>query len=233
MSKTISNVGINLIKKYEGCVLFAYADPVGVWTIGYGHTVGVKRGQTITQAQAEAYLKSDLKIYENHVTNTKLNLNQNQFDALVSFTYNCGAGSLSMLIKNRNLSQISNALLLYNKAGGRVLQGLVNRRKSEKELFDKGVPVAPKPAKKFNIPSGNFSKKTHGKVYSVEVLTIQKALSAIYFYPNKGATNNGCDGWYGTNTDNAVKRFQSVYGLIVDGIFGANCRKKLDSLVNK
>lgn len=93
--------------------------------------------------------------------------------------------------------------------------------------------VVSKPSKKFNLPSGNFSKTTHQNTYSAAVLTIQNALSAIYYYPNKGAKNNGCDGYFGAKTDNAVRRFQSVYGLKVDGIFGENCRKKLDSLVNK
>ena len=133
----ISQTGIELIKKFEGCVLYAYKDPVGVWTIGYGHTVGVKSGQKVTQKQAETLLKEDLKIYENHVTKSGVKVNQNQFDALVSFTYNCGAGSLKTLLSGRSLNEVSKALLLYNKAGGRVLQGLVNRRKAEKELFDK------------------------------------------------------------------------------------------------
>lgn len=93
--------------------------------------------------------------------------------------------------------------------------------------------VVSKPAKRFNLPSGNYSQTLNGKSYSAAVLTIQKALSAIYFYPNKGAKNNGCDGYYGEKTDNAVRRFQSVYGLTVDGIFGAKCRAKLDALVNK
>lgn len=137
-----SQTGINLIKEFEGCVLHAYKDPIGVWTIGYGHTVGVKQGQKLTQKQAEEYLKSDLKIYENGVTNTKLKLNQNQFDALVSFAYNCGVGSLKTLISGRTLGQIAEALLLYNKAGGKTLAGLVRRRKAEKELFEKKVTTS-------------------------------------------------------------------------------------------
>lgn len=145
-----SQTGINLIKEFEGCVLKAYRDPIGIWTIGYGHTVGVKEGQKITQAQAEELLKSDLKIYENGVAGTALSLNQNQFDALVSFAYNCGVGSLTTLVKGRTLAQIADALLLYNRAGGNVLAGLVRRREAEKALFLKGAPAAvknPEPAK--------------------------------------------------------------------------------------
>ena len=79
----ISENGIFLIKSFEGCRLSAYLCPAGVWTIGYGHTAGVNKGQLITQAQAEEYLKSDLRKYEGYVETTGLTLNQSQFDALV------------------------------------------------------------------------------------------------------------------------------------------------------
>lgn len=132
----ISKKGINLIKKFEGCRLTAYKCPAGIWTIGYGHTEGVKQGQKITQEQADNYLIQDLKKYENHVKNiVNLPLNQNQFDALVSFCYNCGAGNLMTLVKGRNLGQIAIAIPLYNKGGGVILKGLVKRRKAEQELF--------------------------------------------------------------------------------------------------
>lgn len=134
MMKT-SDKGITLIKSFEGCVLTAYKCPSGVWTIGYGHTAGVKQGQTITQAQAEEFLKADIVKYENYVNNKGLSLNQNQFDALVSFTYNCGAGNLTTLVKNRTLKQIADALLLYNKSNGKVLAGLKKRRQAERALF--------------------------------------------------------------------------------------------------
>lgn len=130
-----SDRGISLIKSFEGCRLTAYLCPAGVWTIGYGHTAGVTQGQTITQAQADTFLKADLEKYEKYVTATGLTLNQNQFDALVSFTYNCGAGNLKKLIANRTLSEIAEAMLLYNKGGGKVLAGLVRRRNAERELF--------------------------------------------------------------------------------------------------
>lgn len=135
-----SNNGINLIKQFEGCRLTAYKCPAGVWTIGYGHTAGVKQGQKITQQQADTYLTQDLTVYEKHVNDLKLNLNQNQFDALVSFCYNCGAGNLRTLVRNRTLPQIADALLLYNKGAGVVLAGLVRRRKAERELFLGGAP---------------------------------------------------------------------------------------------
>ena len=136
-----SEKGLALIKSFEGCKLEAYKCPAGVWTIGYGHTAGVKKGMKITQAQADSFLKSDVEKYETYVNNKNLNLNQNQFDALVSFTYNCGAGNLSTLVKGRTLAEISNALLLYNKASGKVLAGLKRRREAERALFITPVVV--------------------------------------------------------------------------------------------
>ena len=142
-----SDEGIALIKKFEGCYLKAYKCPAGVWTIGYGHTGKVdgkviSSGMKITSAKATSLLKSDLAAFEKAVTNCKyltFNPNQNQFDALVSFAFNCGTGSLNTLVKNRSAKVVSEKMLLYNKANGRVLAGLVNRRKEEKALFDTPV----------------------------------------------------------------------------------------------
>lgn len=136
----ISNKGIQLIKYFEGERLTAYQDSVGVWTIGIGHTGTVDgknicRGMKITPQKSEELLKNDIERFENAVNKINLLLNQNQFDALVSFSFNCGIGSLQTLVKNRSINEIGEALLLYNKAGGKVLQGLVNRRKKERELF--------------------------------------------------------------------------------------------------
>ena len=113
----ISQNGINLIKQFEGCRLTAYK-PVPTekyYTIGYGHYgADVAPGMKITQAQADAFLLSDLQKFENAVNATGLKLNQNQFDALVSFTYNCGAGNLKKLVTGRTLPQIADAMLAYN-----------------------------------------------------------------------------------------------------------------------
>ncbi len=135
--KTSQN-GIKLLTGFEGCRLHAYkAVPTEqYYTIGYGHYgPDVKADMKITFSMAEEYLKKDLARFENAVNRTGLTLNQNQFDALVSFTYNCGEGSLKMLIKGRNINQIGDALLLYNKSGGKVLEGLNRRRRKERELF--------------------------------------------------------------------------------------------------
>lgn len=134
-----SQHGINLIKKFEGLRLTAYRCPAGVYTIGYGHTKGVKRGMQITEEQASAYLLSDLRSSEKALEryDTIYHWNQNEFDALVSFTFNCGAANLRTLLRNgqRSRSQIAATLPLYRKAGGKVLKGLERRRAAEKALF--------------------------------------------------------------------------------------------------
>ena len=140
-----SQKGIDLIKKYEGCVLQAYKCPAGVYTIGYGHTKGVYAGQKITREHAESYLKEDLKTFESHVNsyNKTYNFNQNQFDALVSFAYNIG--NIDQLTQNgtRSKYQIADMMLEYIKGGGQVLPGLINRRREERALFIQNAPETP------------------------------------------------------------------------------------------
>lgn len=153
----ISITGLNLIKSFEGCRLTAYKCPAGVWTIGYGHTGGVKSGMTITQAKADAYLKSDLAKFEKHVASydKKYKWNQNEFDALVSFAYNIG--SITQLTANgtRTKKQISERILAYDKAAGKTLAGLTRRRQEEKALFDKPVKsTALKKGDKLRIKKG-------------------------------------------------------------------------------
>lgn len=159
MTRKISQVGIDLIKRFEGCKLKAYK-PVATeqhWTIGYGHYgPDVKQGMTITLAQAEDMLKKDLPRYEAYVNNKAYvpltdQLTQNQFDVLVSFTYNCGQGNLKKLCAGRTLAQIAQKLPEYNKGGGKVLKGLVTRRAAEQALFNKPDTVAPLPAPEANV----------------------------------------------------------------------------------
>jgi lysozyme len=137
-----SNTGIELIKKYEGCELEAYLCPAGVWTIGYGSTKGVSKGDTITQEEAEQILKNDImheaEVYVDNFVTAKLN--QNQYDALVSFTFNLGGGALqkSTLLKKLNNGDYQGAANEFTRwvyAGGKKLNGLVKRRREEKELF--------------------------------------------------------------------------------------------------
>ena len=142
----ISKKGIDLIKHYEGLRLKAYVCSAGVLTIGYGTTIYpngnfVKLTDTCTKEQAETYLKNDLKRFESAVNRlVGLPINQNQFDALVCFTYNVGVGNLqsSTLLKMINLNKFEEASLQFerwNKAGGKELKGLTLRRLSEKKLF--------------------------------------------------------------------------------------------------
>lgn len=134
-----SQRGIDLIKQFEGLRLTAYKCPAGVYTIGYGHTRGVKRGMKITEEEASAYLTTDLRNSEKAVERYDgiYHWKQNEYDALVSFTFNCGATNLRSLLRNgrRNRSQIAATLPLYRKAGGKVLKGLERRRAAEKALF--------------------------------------------------------------------------------------------------
>lgn len=137
-SMKISDRGLQLIKKFEGCRLTAYWDVNG-YSIGYGHHAGdITKGMTITQAVADEFLKKDIQKFEKSVNALKYELNQNQFDALVDFAYNCGAGNLLKLTANntRTLQEIGHKITAYNKANGAVLAGLVKRRAAEKELFD-------------------------------------------------------------------------------------------------
>lgn len=139
--RTISDAGICLIKQFEGCRLEAYRCAAGVPTIGYGHTAGVTMGMKITQAQAEAYLREDVRAFETAVNNVLgCGVTQNQFDALVSFAYNLGAGALrnSTLLKRLNAGDVKGAadeFPKWNKAAGKVLEGLTRRRMMERQLF--------------------------------------------------------------------------------------------------
>lgn len=139
--KTSEN-GLELIKRHEGCRLTAYKCPAGVWTIGYGHTgADVVSGMTITQQQADELLRKDVQWAEDAVNRENLRLNQNQFDALVSFVYNVGAGNfrsstlLKMLRVNPDSLNIRTEFGKWCKAKGSTLPGLALRRKQEAELY--------------------------------------------------------------------------------------------------
>lgn len=145
----ISNRGLALIKKWESCRLEAYDDGTGTWTIGWGHTAGVKQGDTCTQAQADAWLLEEVVIYNNNVQSFDhiYHWTQNEEDALTSFAYNIG--SINQLTANgtRTKTQIAEKMLLYVNAGGKYMEGLYNRRKQEQALFLEsgggGTPIDP------------------------------------------------------------------------------------------
>lgn len=143
--RKLDKQGVDFIKEREGCRLKAYDDGGGVWTIGYGHTKSVKKGQVINNAQAEKLLKSDLLEFEGAVDAlVKVELTQAQFNALVSFAFNVGVGAFrkSTLLKLLNQGQydrVPNELSKWVKDNGKVVQGLVRRRALEAAMFMEGV----------------------------------------------------------------------------------------------
>lgn len=144
MVMKISEAGIKLICKWEEFRTYAYVCPAGLWTIGYGHTDRVKPTDKIDLAQGEAYLRKDLEIVERCLNALKLELNQNQYDALCSLIFNIGTGNFlrSTLLKHLRAKQYDKAsaeFLKWRKANGKVLKGLEARRKDEQELFNKEI----------------------------------------------------------------------------------------------
>jgi|TARA_R110002020_G_scaffold9340_1_gene36934 lysozyme len=138
----ISEEGKALIKKFEGCELDSYICSGGVWTIGYGHTAGVKQGDKINQDEADHLLTEDLEEFEGYVQNAvEVVLDQNQFDALVAWTFNLGPSNLKSstmlkVLNEENYSKVPSEMRRWNKAGGKVLEGLIRRRKAEALLFE-------------------------------------------------------------------------------------------------
>ena len=139
----ISERGIEFIKRWEGCRLEVYTDTAGVSTIGYGHAYWTGSPK-ITQEVADMLLKDDLEKFEKKVMEYHpiYNFKQNEFDALVSFAYNIG--SIKQLTANgkRSREQIISKMPEYRKSGGRVIQGLIDRRLEEVEIFKNGYGVS-------------------------------------------------------------------------------------------
>lgn len=210
----ISNTALNLISKWEGFYPNAYRDPVNIWTIGYGTTKwpngqAVKQGQTIKKDEAMELLRKQAQEHANTIEQyVKVPLNQNQYDALASFQYNLGRNILrnSALLNYLNARQwdkACNEMLLYCHAGGKKLQGLVNRRKDEVALFKKpfvnvSVDVSnkieyleiDKEPKKFRILSGNYGSR-EAMIAAMNAAVQQKYLS--YAEPVQG--NSDKNGW--------------------------------------
>lgn len=201
----ISQTGIKLIQSFEGCVLHAYKDAVGVPTIGWGHTGGVTLDQKITQAQADTLLIKDLQKFEDGVDKAVTReINQNQFDALVSFSYNCGLGNLgkSTLLKKVNAGDFVGAakeFAKWNKAGGEVLAGLTKRRKAEAELFAKPV------VKKSSYPGHLIG------VNSTDHVNVKRIQALVHVT---------VDGLFGPGTLRGIVNWQLRHGLKGDGIVG-------------
>ena len=232
--REISQEGLKLIKAFEGLhrlkqgtqgvYVEAYRDPVNVLTIGWGCTEGVYQGMTITVAQAEEMLKKELGKFETAVANAvTVQINDNQFSALVCFSYNVGAQALfeSTLLKLLNQGKFQEAadqLLRWDKAGGQSLLGLSRRRRAERALF----LSQPWEASLHWKPEGVLRVAEPGQplVQGDEVRQVQQALV-------KAGFNIQVDGFFGNDTDKAVKQFQQQKGLTADGIVGAETRRVL------
>lgn len=236
MALTTSENGIKLIKKFEGCVLSAYRDSVGVITIGYGWTKPIdgqplRMGMTITQAKADSLLRQGLKSYENNVNkyDSKYHWNQNQFDALVSFAYNIG--SIDKLVKKgsgyKTIAEISATIPKYCNAGGRRLPGLVNRRNKEKELFDKlcGSTTNTSSA---STNTNTFNQHLHDLQWAInqdELVSPKLVEDGKYGNKSKSAIQKCCvkNGSKG----NVVSWVQCRVGAKVDGKAGTQTVEKI------
>lgn len=260
----ISQRGLDLIKKYEGFIGQSYDDyndkiinvgdnVRGTLTIGYGHVEGVYKGQTITEPEANELLKNDMRKYCSQVDqelnriNVPFTVDQGMYDALTSFCYNCGSGSLRTLLAggSRDKQTVANMMLEYRNKGSVWEQGLLRRRREERELFLNGG----------NYEGGQRPQYTSYK--NEKVAELQRILGVdddgIYGnitdnalrnanfnanssnnYHNEALTKwiqlrvgENPDGIYGCKTAQAVREFQAKEGLLVDGIAGYNTIKKL------
>lgn len=170
--RQLNSETLDLIKSYEGWYAQAYKDPVGIWTIGYGHTdmagpPKVTPNLVLTREEGEDLLRKDLKKYQNAVDRlVKVPLNDNQYGALTSFTFNLGEGNLSKstLLKKVNAGDFrgaANEFLKWNRAGGKVLNGLTRRREAERVLFLKQpLKDTQKPVESVSqVPATEVAKK--------------------------------------------------------------------------
>lgn len=132
---------IDIIKEFGGLSLEAYSDQNGNWYIGYGHSQGVTEGMTITEAEAEQFLREDLEVFEESVSRmVEVNVSENEFSAMVCLTYNIGPGGFSESTVRRKVNEqeweeAADAILMWNKVNGQVNEALVNRREKERALF--------------------------------------------------------------------------------------------------
>ena len=224
-NRRIGQAGLALIKQFEGCRLIAYQCSAGVWTIGYGHTAGVYKGMKISQAQADAFLKQDIAKFEKYINNPSYvpftdKLNQNQFDALVSFAFNLGQGNVKKLCTGRVMNQIPSAMQQYCKAAGKTLPGLQRRRKAEAALYNKRVK---------SCTGATTTTVKESEDYSMNTIKKGSKGNAVKVWQIIIGTT--ADGIFGSGTENMTKTWQKNHGLMDDGIVGKNSwRMGLESL---
>ena len=225
-SKHINGEGFKLLTTFEGCELTAYDDGGGVWTIGYGHTGDdVYPGLTISQTQAEELLRIDLEKFESFVEDAvEAQLNDSQFSALVCFCFNVGPGTdgfggstLLKLLNEGDYQGAANQFLRWNKVNGEPWLGLTRRRLAEQALF-LGKPW--QPFLNYEETTVRVLKLTAPIMQGEDVRQVQEALK-------RAGINIEPDGFFGNDTDKAVRQFQQQNSLTVDGIVGAGTRMVL------
>jgi lysozyme len=227
-SKHINEQGLKLLTTFEGCELAAYDDGVGVWTIGYGHTASVVPGMKITQAEAEEFLRQDLELFESYVEDlVKVDLNSDQFSALVCFCYNTGPqafgdSTLLRLLNGGDFTGAAGQFLRWNKGDGKVMLGLTRRRLAEQALFGSQAwefalthdgniePIATAVAP----PTAPRSLKlTEPRMSGEDIRQLQLGLQKSGFAVE-------ADGVFGSGTEVALRQWQEREGWTVDGIAG-------------
>ncbi|MEG4589382.1 glycoside hydrolase family protein [Microcoleus sp. MOSTC5] len=215
-SKHINQEGFKLLTTFEGCELTAYDDGGGVLTIGYGHTGDdVYPELTISQTQAEELLREDLEKFESYVEDAvEVEIDDNQFSALVCFCFNVGPGTegfggstLLKLLNNGDYQGAANQFPVWNKVNGEPWPGLTRRRLAEQALF-------------LGMPEVRVLTLTEPIMEGEDVRQVQEALIAA-------GINVYADGVFGKDTDRAVRQFQQQKGLTADGVVGVHTRKEL------
>ncbi len=221
----INKEGFKLLTTFEGCQLTAYDDGADVWTIGYGHTKGVRKGMTITQAQAEEFFRDDLEKFESFVEDAvNVSVNDNQFSALVCFCFNVGpsqkgfgGSTLLRLLNQGDFQGAVNQFPIWNKVKGKSWLGLTRRRLAEQALF---LGNDWKPFLNYQEDSVRTLKLTDPLMKGEDVRELQEALKKAEF-------DVKVDSVFGENTASAVKQFQKQNGLTVDGKAGTGTQKAL------
>jgi len=237
-SKHINAEGFKLVSTFEGCELEAYDDNAGVWTIGYGHTQGVSQGMTITQAKANDFFREDLEKFESYVLDgVSVKLTDDQFSALVCFCFNVGpdkkegfgGSTLLKLLNDGDYQGAANQFVRWNKVRGNPWLGLTRRRLAERALF-LGSPWQPFLTYEGTGEEvvGQATKATLRTLKLTDPLMEGEDVRQVQEALKKAGITLKADGFFGEDTDKAVKQFQKQHKMaMVDGIVGAATRKIL------
>lgn len=236
-TKRINSEGFKLVTTFEGCELEAYDDQAGVWTIGYGHTQGVSPGMTITQAEANDWLRDDLEKFESYVIDAvSVKLTDDQFSALVCFCFNVGPGeegfggsTLLRLLNAGDYQGAANQFVRWNKVDGKTWLGLTRRRLAERSLF-LSAPWQPFLSYEGTGEeiTGQTTKAMPRTLRLIDPLMQGEDVRQVQEALKKTGITVKADGFFGKDTDKAVKQFQEQRSMtLVDGIVGAATRKAL------